>query len=234
MQVLVTGKQIDIGDSLRNHVESSMTTLVEKYFNKAIEAHVVLCRERHQLRADLSVHANRGLLLQSSGDAIDAYAAFDGAAERLDKRLRRYKRRLRNHHGRGRDGAAAEEATAYILQAETEETEATVEDQPLVIAEMKTSIPQLSVSEAVMRLDLADLPALLFRNSARGNLNLIYRRPDGNIGWVDPDGMKVAKGTVVPLKKAAGAGKAKVLKKHAAVKKPVARKKIIKSARKKR
>lgn len=187
MQVIVTGKQIDIGDSLRNHVETAMKSLVEKYFDKPIEAHVVFCRERHQLRADLSVHANRGLLLQSSGEAADAYAAFDGAADRLDRRLRRYKRRLRNHHARGKDGAVAEAATAYVLAAEDTEAEAAVEDQPLVIAEMKTSIPQLSVSEAVMRLDLADLPALLFRNSARGNLNLIYRRPDGNIGWVDPD-----------------------------------------------
>lgn len=188
MQVIVAGKQIDIGDSLRTHVETAMTSLVEKYFDKAIEAHVVFCRERHQLRADLSVHATRGMVLQSSGDAVDAYAAFDEAAERLDKRLRRYKRRLRNHHGRGKDGAATdEEATAYILAGEDSDAELPAEDQPLVIAEMKTSIPQLSVSEAVMRLDLTDVPALLFRNSARGNLNLIYRRPDGNIGWVDTD-----------------------------------------------
>jgi len=188
MQVIVAGKQIDIGDSLRQHVETAMTTLVEKYFDKAIEAHVVFCKERHQLRADLSVHATRGLMLQSSGDAADAYAAFDGAAERLNKRPRRYKRRLRNHHGRGKDGATAdEEATAYILAADVSDAEVSVEDQPLVIAEMKTSIPLLSVSEAVMRLDLTEVPALLFRNSARGNLNLIYRRPDGNIGWVDPE-----------------------------------------------
>jgi ribosomal subunit interface protein len=189
MQIIVTGKQIDIGDSLRAHVETTMTTLVEKYFDKAIEAHIVFCRERHQLRADMSVHASRGLMVQSSADAGDAYAAFDGAAERLDKRLRRYKRRLRNHHGRGKDTGVAieEEATAYILAADDAESEPAADVQPLVIAEMKTGIPQLSVSEAVMRLDLTELPVLLFRSSARGNLNLVYRRPDGNIGWVETD-----------------------------------------------
>jgi Sigma 54 modulation/S30EA ribosomal protein C terminus len=129
--------------------------------------------------------------VQGSGESSDPYAAFDSAAERVDKRLRRHKRWLRNHR-RGKDAAAAappeqapQDATDYVLSAEegTDEEDA----EPLVIAEMRTRIPRLSVTEAVMRLDLAELPALLFRNSARGNLNLVYRRPDGNVGWIDPD-----------------------------------------------
>jgi ribosomal subunit interface protein len=185
MKIVVTGKQIDVGDSLRSHVETSMASVVEKYFVKAIEAHVVFSRLRHQFCAELSVHAGRGLMMQASNEAEDAYAAFDGAAERLDKRLRRHKRRLRNHHKTKGEGGE-EAATDYVLSADETGGTAAGGDQPLVIAEIKTSIPHLSVSEAVMRLDLADLPALLFRNSAHGNLNLLYRRRDGNLGWIDP------------------------------------------------
>jgi len=186
MKIVVTGKQIDVGESLRTHVETSMASVVEKYFVKAIEAHVVFSRRRHQFCAELSVHAGRGLMMQASNEAEDAYAAFDGAAERLDKRLRRHKRRLRNHRAKGKDDGAEEAATDYVLSVDESGSASSGEDQPLVIAEIKTSIPQLSVSEAVMRLDLADLPALLFRNSAHGNLNLLYRRRDGNLGWIDP------------------------------------------------
>jgi len=185
MKTVVTGKHIDVGESLRTHVETSLAAVVEKYFVKAIEAHVVFSRLRHQFCAELSVHAGRGLMMQASNEAADAYAAFDGAAERLDKRLRRHKRRLRNHH-KVKGEAAEEVATDYVLSADEAGAASAADGQPLVIAEIKTSIPHLSVSEAVMRLDLADLPALLFRNSAHGNLNLLYRRRDGNLGWIDP------------------------------------------------
>ncbi len=190
MQVTVTGKQMDVGESLRGHAEAATAAIADKYLGKAIEAHVVFCRERHLFLSDISLHAWRGLTVQCHGEAADAYAAFDDAALRLEKQLRRYKRRLR---GRNKSGKAAEEtpepATDYVLAARAEEETESGEGnaEPLVIAEMRTSIPLLSVSEAVMRLDLADLPALLFRNSAHGNLNLVYRRRDGNVGWVDPD-----------------------------------------------
>jgi ribosomal subunit interface protein len=209
MQVTVTGKQFDVGDSLRSHATAMTVAIVEKYFDRAIEAHAGFCRERHLVHVELSVHAGRGLLVQCAHAAADPYAAFDGAAERLDKRLRRHKRRLRNRHGRGgKDAAEAENledgspetalvATTYILagsdeadpaspEAGTDESESE-DGEPLVIAEMRSAIPELSVSEAVMQLDLTDAPALLFRNRAHGNLNMIYRRRDGNIGWIDPD-----------------------------------------------
>jgi ribosomal subunit interface protein len=189
MHVTVTGKQIDVGDNLRGHVETTTAAIVEKYFGKAIEAHVVFCRERHLILSAISVHAGRGLLVQCHGSSEDAYAAFDGAADRLDKQLRRYKRRLRNHHKiAAKESGEAQPAIDYVLAAPAAEDAAEpVGDQPLIIAEMRTSIPHLSVSEAVMRLDLAELTVLLFRNSAHGNLSLVYRRSDGNIGWIDPD-----------------------------------------------
>jgi ribosomal subunit interface protein len=189
MQVTVTGKQIDVGEALRGHAEGVTASIVERYFGKAIEAHVVFSRERHLILSDISVHARRGLVVQCHGESSDPYAAFDSASERLDKRLRRYKRRLRNHHRNAKEEGESHDATDYVVATAAEEEQGTeaADDQPLVIAEMRTSIPQLSVSEAVMRLDLTDLPALLFRNSAHGNLNLVYRRRDGNVGWIDPD-----------------------------------------------
>ena len=191
MQVLVTGKQLDVGDSLRGHAEATIAAVVERYFERAIEAHVVFSRERHLILSDISVRAGRGLLVQCHGEASDPYVAFDSAAERLDKQLRRYKRRLRSQHKGAKDGGDLLPAIDYVLAPIAEEEAkpaAAGDDQaPLVIAEMPTTIPRLSVSEAVMHLDLADLPALMFRNSAHGNLSLVYRRRDGNVGWVDPD-----------------------------------------------
>ena len=186
MLVTVTGKQIDVGDALRRHIEATTTAIVDKYFGKAIEAHAVFSRERHLFLAAISVHARRGLTVQCHAESADPYAAFDEAAARLEKQLRRYRLRLRNHHEVAREGEEASPATDYVLAAE-DESPASPDAQPLVVAEMRTTIPQISVSEAVMRLDLADLPALLFRNSAHGNLNLVYRRRDGNVGWIDPD-----------------------------------------------
>jgi ribosomal subunit interface protein len=209
MQVIVTGKHFDVGDSLRSHVAAATQSIVERYFEKATEAHVVFCRERHLVTAEISVHAGRGLSVQGGGEAEDAYVAFDSAAEHINKRLRRHKRRIRNHHTRSHDGEAPapQDATDYVLAADergesgaADESDAEGEGEPLVIAEMRTRILQLSVSEAVMRLDLADLPALVFRNSARGNLNVVYRRSDGNIGWIDPDlaERRAARGSKAP------------------------------------
>jgi len=190
MHITVTGKQIDVGDALRGHTQAALEDIAEKYFGNALEAHVVFSREAHLIQCDLQVHVGRGILVRSEADANEAYAAFDIAAERIDKRLRRYKRRLRDHHAQERERERAETlGRTYVLQPGEDEAAAPAGDDqqpPMVIAEMETPIPALSVSEAVMRLDLADLPALMFTNSARGTLNVIYRRRDGNIGWIDP------------------------------------------------
>lgn len=194
MQLSIQGRQIDVGDAFRQHVEGSLSSIFDKYFGDPIEANVTLSRVAHLYHAGVSVHIGRGMQLQASGEADEVYPAYDMAAERLSKRLRRYKRRLRDHHKAMQD-AEVMEAQQYVLAAqpdsEVEETdeEATAADEtPMVIAEMAAEIPSLTVSEAVMRLDLAESPALLFRNRAHGGLNMLYRREDGNIGWVDPKG----------------------------------------------
>ena len=191
MQLTVTGKQVDVGDALRRHVESSLNSILGKYFRTAIEAHAVFAREAHRIRADLSLHIGRGIIANSGAAASDHYQAFDAAAERLAKQLRRYKRRLRDYHAKARPaGERAEVAAAYVLAPVDEEEDSAVPDgqaaAPVVIAEMSAELPHLTVGEAVMRMDLADAPVLLFRNRSHGELNLVYRRGDGNIGWIDP------------------------------------------------
>jgi ribosomal subunit interface protein len=189
MQLTVKGKQLDVGDALRTHVADSLNAVVGKYFNKPIEANVVLTKDAHLYKADIQVHVGRGIVLQSASDATEPYPAFDTACDKLAKRLRRYKSRLRDHHTE--NGAAEVIPARYqILEAEAEDHQDEVPvdaaPQPMVVAEMETSIATLSVSEAVMRLELAQAPALMFHNGAHGRLNMVYRRADGNIGWVDP------------------------------------------------
>jgi len=191
MQVSVKGKQIDVGESLRGHVEAELGAMADRFAARAIEGHAVFSREAHLIRCEIAVHFGRDLVVHAEGGAPEAYVAFDQALDRAGKRLRRYKRRLRDYyHGRDRDGAeAALAATAYVLAPEPEETaeEPAAEDGPVIVAETATEIPSLSVSEAVMRMDLAALPAFVFRNRKNGGLNVVYRRTDGHIGWVDPD-----------------------------------------------
>jgi ribosome hibernation promoting factor len=190
MQLTFTGKQVDIGDALRRHVESSLDAILEKYFKTAIEAHVVVSREAHLVHAEISLHIGRGIVVNAGAAAGEAYAAFDAAAERVAKQLRRYKRRLRDHHAKTREpGDVAERARDSVLAPLIEEAgeEESLAGGPAVIAEISTELPQLTVGEAAMRLDLAGAPVLLFRNRSHGELNLVYRRADGNIGWIDPE-----------------------------------------------
>lgn len=203
MQLTVTGRQVDVGDALRTHVERMLEALLGKYFRTAIEAHVVFAREAHLIAVELSLHVGRGMVVNSRGTATEYYIAFDAAAERLAKQLRRYKRRLRDYHGKARPpGERPEMARSFVLAPIEEETDtdgaadiaAETENgiaadggiAPVVIAEMSAELPRLTVGEAVMRMDLADAPVLLFRNRSNGELNVVYRRGDGNIGWIDP------------------------------------------------
>lgn len=186
MQLTVKGKQLDVGDALKAHVESSLETVFGKYFGKPIEAQVVLSREAHLYRAHIGVHIGRGLNMQSQADAEAPYAAFDIAAEHLAKRLRRHKGRLRDHHRS--EPPATEIGAQYILANSGEDDEAPAEDKngaPVTVVE-SVEIPTLTVGEAVMRLDLANGIAMMFRNRSHGELNMVYRRADGTIGWVDP------------------------------------------------
>ena len=192
MQLSVKGKQLNVGDALRTHVSESLSRILGKYFGDAIEVGVTFSREGHLYRAVVAAHVGRGIQLQAQGEADEPYPAFDTAAERLAKRLRRYKRRLRDHRKDTRPVPESLPAQQYILAggAEAQAAEDEINGRPAVVAEMATEIPSLTVSEAVMRMDLAELPALMFRNSSHSGLNMIYRRPDGNIGWIDPRGSR--------------------------------------------
>lgn len=189
MQVSISGKHIDVGDALRSHVENRITSGVAKYFERALEAQIQFSKARHIYKSGISVHARRGVAVQAQAEADDIYAAFDAAADRIEKRLRRYKRRLKDHHARrAPPDDASQIARQAVLAAETDETPEPQEgaDSPVTVAETETHIHQLSVAEAVMRLELAELPVLMFRHSGSGRLNVVYRRDDGNIGWLDP------------------------------------------------
>lgn len=194
MQISVTGKQLDVGVAWRTHVEESLPDIVGKYFENAKDAQVTLAREGSTFRVDIVVHVGKRILVQSHGATGDAYSAYDEACDHIAKRLRRYKRRLRDHHHQRSDEAEALPAQQYVLAGANAFGAAEMhdgsdeKDEPIVIAEMATGIETLTVGEAVMRMDLANLQALMFRNRAHGGLNMVYHRGDGHIGWVDPRG----------------------------------------------
>lgn len=193
MQVIVQGQQIDVGDALRGYVEEKLAETCNKYFNHTIQGLVSFAPDASGFRTEINLTVGNGIMLNASANNHDPYPAFDQAHQRLTKQLKKYKDRLRSHHQR----LAAKEkelailgapANEYTLQHNEEEEIATGEggDNPVILAEMPTRIESLSVSEAVMRMDLADKPVFFFRNAANDRLNVVYRRKDGNIGWVDP------------------------------------------------
>ena len=195
MQIKVSGKQVELSDALRVPVGQQLDAIAGKYFDQALEAQVTFGRARSFFTCDINMHAGRGLTLRGEGEAADAHAALDDAAEHLAKRLRRYRRRI-NDHARAAanraQGANAQEAHQYVVR-EDEEAHAASAEAPqgtgayaTVIAETPTEILELSVSDAVMRMDLADQPLMMFRNVATGAFNVVYRRSDGNVGWIDP------------------------------------------------
>ena len=194
MQITVSGKQVDLSDALRYRVSEQLASIAGKYFDQALEAHVTFSRARSFFTCDINMHAGRGLTLRGEGEAADANGAFDDAAEHIAKRLRRYRRRVKEHARDLRKRDVPEAARQYVLQeieepAVSDAGMAGGHDAPTyatVIAETATEISRLSVGEAVMLMDLADQPVLMFRNSATGELNVVYRRSDGHIGWIDP------------------------------------------------
>jgi ribosomal subunit interface protein len=200
MQLSVSGKHIDVGDSLRGHVTHAIGVSAERYFGRAIEGKVIFQRIHRAFRADISLHVARGINVQAHGEAEDPYAAFDLAAERLDTRLRRHKQRIVARRKEPSENEALEAAThrVFAAYAPAEGAPGTAEDPdhgaPVVVAEVALDIPMLSVSDAVMSLDLGDMPVLMFRNRANGAYNVVYRRPDGTIGWIDPPAGSTAAG----------------------------------------
>ena len=189
MRFQISGKQIDIGAALQAHVQGELGTVADKYAGRPTEAVVVFSKDGHEFVCEATVHLSTGLTAQAKGHGNEIYAAFDKCCEKMEKQLRRYKRRLKDHH---RDRAQPVElvgASSYILAA-PEDAEDQEPDtlQPMIIAEMETTVPSLTVGEAVMQMELAGVPVLVFRNEKQqSGVNVVYRRDDGNIGWIDPN-----------------------------------------------
>jgi ribosomal subunit interface protein len=189
MRVLVTGKNLDIGESLRSHVETRLEQIATRYFDGAVAGHVTMEKQRGRFMTECTLHLTTGLVLQAHGEAGEPYVSFDAAAEHLEKRLRRYKQRLKHHHKNRREPIRHETAASYIIAQSLDEEETGIpasDLNPVVVAESPASVPELSVGEAVLQLDISTGPFVLFRNARDGTLNVVYRRADGNIGWIDP------------------------------------------------
>ena len=189
MDIRVSGHQVDAGAAFREHVQTRLSAIAEKYFSRSIGANVTLSPAPHGgFAVDIVMHVMSDLILKGSGRANEAHPAFDAAADRIEKQLRRYMRRLKDRHGHGNArtvGATQEiDNAAYTIFAAPAEEEA--DDNPLIIAETRVDIPDATVSDAVMMLDLRNTTALLFKNSKSGVHNMVYRREDGSIGWVEP------------------------------------------------
>ncbi len=186
MQIKVTGKNLDVGDAMREHIDTRLQQLKQKYFEGTVHAHVTVEKQRAGFRTDCAVHLATGLVLQAEGSGAEAHPSFDQAANHLEKQLRRYKQRLKDHHRNRREPVRQVDAQSYVISATPEGETEGHGPHPVVVAETEVKLPELSVGEAVMQLDISTEPFLLFRNGGHGGLNLVYRRPDGNIGWVDP------------------------------------------------
>jgi ribosomal subunit interface protein len=187
MDIRVSGHQMATGEALRGHAETRLTAMVDKYFSRALSSAVTFGRApASSFRCDIIMHVMHGLVLKGSGIAPDAHIALDGAAEKIDKQLRRYKRRLTDRHEQATHAQRAEDAAYVIFEEPAPEDEGVHADAPVVIAETRVDVPEASVSDAVMMLDLRNTAALLFKNAGTGRHNMVYRRGDGSIGWVEP------------------------------------------------
>ena len=188
MDIRVSGHQVDTGDALRGHVTERLQAIADKYFSRAVSAQVTFGKGPHDhgFACDIVAHVMHGVVLKGAGEAQEARHAFDGAADKVENQLRRYKQRLKDRNGGGLDALPVLETNAgYTVFNAGEETE-DVGDAPLIVAETRVDVPDATVSDAVMMLDLRNTNALLFKNSGSGVLNMVYRRGDGTIGWVEP------------------------------------------------
>ncbi len=186
MDIRVAGHQVDTGEALRSHVSDRLSAMADRYFSRAVAANVTFGKGPYEdFTCDIVAPVNQGVVLKSSNRANDAHIAFDGAADKIEKQLKRYMSRLRERRGEG-DGAAAPESAAYTIFAAPSDESEPIPPAPAIVAETKVDIPEASVSDAVMILDLRNTNALMFRNPKSGAFNMVYRRDDGTIGWVEP------------------------------------------------
>lgn len=194
MTLRISGKSISVGEALRDRVSARTDEVLRKYFDGNYSGHITLSKDGFGFRTDCALHLDSGITLEAEAIAADAYASADQALQLIEKRLRRYKSRLKDRSARKAHAASAEmasldggglDASSYVIEAPDAE-EVTGEFNPVIIAESTTSLKRCSVSEAVMELDLSGAPVLVFQHGGSGRVNVIYRRSDGNVGWVDP------------------------------------------------
>ncbi|TDK49995.1 ribosome hibernation-promoting factor, HPF/YfiA family [Antarcticimicrobium luteum] len=187
MRYQISGKQIDIGMALQSHVQEELNAAVKKYAERPTDANVVFSRNAHEYVCEATVHLSTGLTATAKAHATEIYGAFDACRDKMEKQLRRYKRRLKDHHRERSEPVELFGAASYILASDQQTDESEPETlQPIIVAEMETKIPSLSVGEAVMQMELSGAPVLVFRNENKSGVNVVYRRDDGNIGWIDP------------------------------------------------
>lgn len=194
MTLRISGKSISVGEALRGRVNDRTEEVLRKYFDGNYSGHITLSKDGLGFRTDCALHLDSGITLEADSMAQDAYASADQALLMIERRLRRYKSRLKDRSARKAHAAsealAAMDATSYVLEAPGEGEDEVTGYSPVIIAEATTSLKRLSVSEAVMELDLSGAPCLVFQHGSSGRVNIIYRRADGNVGWVDPPGGK--------------------------------------------
>jgi ribosomal subunit interface protein len=188
MRYQISGKQINIGEALQTHVKDSLGAVMEKYAQRPTDAMVIFSKSGAEFICEATVHLSTGLTASAKAHSHEIYAAFESTADKMEKQLRRYKRRLKDHHRDRQQPVDVFGAATYILasfEAENEDAEPETL-QPIIVAEMETKIPSLSVGEAVMQMEIAGAPLLVFRNEGHDGVNVVYRRDDGNVGWIDP------------------------------------------------
>jgi ribosomal subunit interface protein len=199
MTLRISGKSISVGDALRGRVSERTDEVLRKYFDGNYSGHITLSKDGSDFRTDCALHLDSGITLEADSCAADAYASADQALLMIEKRLRRYKSRLKDRSARktyaaseALAGMEALDAPSYVIEAPAESDEEMSGYSPVIIAEATTSLKRFSVSEAVMELDLTGAACLVFHHGSSGRVNVIYRRPDGNVGWIDPPAAKAA------------------------------------------
>ena len=191
MNVQINGKQINVGSSLRSHAKGKVTEVILKYSKSATDSTITFSKDRYEYFCDIYIHLVTGMTVQAKGKAIDIYDSFEKSLDKIDKQLRRYKRRLKNHHNDRKKPIEFINANLYVISKHDEEENEYGHKKeslkPLIIAEMQEKIPTISVGEAVMQMELSGANMLIFRNSSHQKINVVHLREDGNIGWVDPE-----------------------------------------------
>jgi ribosomal subunit interface protein len=186
MSLRISGKHMDIGDAFRSRIENRIGEAVEKYFGGGFAGHVTVEKNAARFTADCVIHLDSGIMLQATGQDQEPQGAFEAAADRLEKRLRRYKRKLKSHNAGPGNGASTDVAYRVMTAPDGEDEEVPEDFAPAVVAETSLQLRTMSVASAVVELDTKESPVFVFRNSGSEQVNVIYRRPDGNIGWIDP------------------------------------------------